>query len=449
MVLFLALLDTQEEQEKFREIYENYRHFMWYIAQQKLKDTHLAEDAVQEAFLALTRHLDKVEDAHSPRTKKFLATIIRSKAIDLIRKNNPQEELTDELPEGKAGRDILDQLLVKENYNRLISCVLELDDSYRVVFEYKYLYQMSDEEIADILGISAKNVNVRYFRARKKLQEDLSFVPHEREIAGKHRFSPGFEEQMEAMMTEAEQKMQEKELKKHFHFQWGQLAACVAVFCVCGALAGTVYLQHSGGKGNADTTAMMTAESADVAEESAELEVAEDAMEDAADTGAADGLEAEKTADVDTSKGKTYCGQTIYLAEIQDMPEALENVNTLVNCPVLDEENPTLTLTIANTGETSTSYQMPPILEVWLDDGWYVIPTTSTESKEPTWTRLEEKMAMDEAIDLTQYQIDYGAQRYRLVVRIGEHMLSAEFTFEEVFSEQMETLEEMRKEREE
>lgn len=57
------------------------------------------------------------------------------------------------------------------------------------------------------------------------------------------------------------------------------------------------------------------------------------------------------------------------------MPEALENVNTLVNCPVLDEENPTLTLTIANTGETSTSYQMPPILEVWLDDGWYVIPT--------------------------------------------------------------------------
>ena len=88
---------------------------------------------------------------------------------------------------------------------------------------------------------------------------------------------------MEAMMTEAEQKMQEKELKKHFHFQWGQLAACVAVFCVCGALAGTVYLQHSGGKGTADTTAMMTAESADVAEESAELEVAEDAMEDAAD----------------------------------------------------------------------------------------------------------------------------------------------------------------------
>ena len=76
--------------------------------------------------------------------------------------------MTDELPEGKAGRDILDQLLVKENYNRLISCALELDDSYRVVFEYKYLYRMSDEEIADILGISAKKCECTVFSCQRK-----------------------------------------------------------------------------------------------------------------------------------------------------------------------------------------------------------------------------------------------------------------------------------------
>lgn len=51
MFLFLALLDSPEEQEKFTEIYDQYRHFMWYVANQKLQDEHLAEDAVQEAFL--------------------------------------------------------------------------------------------------------------------------------------------------------------------------------------------------------------------------------------------------------------------------------------------------------------------------------------------------------------------------------------------------------------
>ena len=171
MFLFLALLDSPGEQEKFKEIYEHYRHFMWYLANQKLQDEHLAEDAVQEAFLALTRHLDKVEDIYSPRTKRFLSTIVRSKAVDILRKREPEQELEDCMEDGRGGTDILEQYLRKEHYNRLVSCILELDDRYRTVFEYKYLYQMTDAEIGDILGISAKNVNVRYFRARKKLQE--------------------------------------------------------------------------------------------------------------------------------------------------------------------------------------------------------------------------------------------------------------------------------------
>ena len=82
-----------------------------------------------------------------------------------------EEELEKYLVSEKGEGDILEQYLVKENYHHLISCILELEDSYRVIFEYKYMYQMGDAQIGDILGISAKNVNVRYFRARKKLQK--------------------------------------------------------------------------------------------------------------------------------------------------------------------------------------------------------------------------------------------------------------------------------------
>ena len=171
MFFFLTLLDDQEEQQKFTEIYYQYRHFLWYVANQKLQDAHLAEDAVQETFLALTRHLDKVEEVQSDRTRNFLATIVRSKAVDILRKKMPETELPDTYGENQGSGDMLDQYLTKENYHRLVSCVLELDDTYRTVFEYKYMYQMSDAEIGDILGISAKNVNVRYFRARKKLQD--------------------------------------------------------------------------------------------------------------------------------------------------------------------------------------------------------------------------------------------------------------------------------------
>lgn len=181
MLLYLSMLDTQEEKDKFTEIYEQYQHFCWYVANQLLGDAHLAEDAVQETFLALTRHLDKVEESDSPKTKKFLLTIVKSKAIDILRKKRGMEisaeELDRELPD--TSRDVLDQYITKENYNHLISCVLELDEAYRVVFEYKYVHQLSDREIAQLLDITPKLVNVRFYRARKKLQEML-----EKEVAG-------------------------------------------------------------------------------------------------------------------------------------------------------------------------------------------------------------------------------------------------------------------------
>ena len=37
----------------------------------------------------------------------------------------------------------------------------------------KYLHELSDREIADLLGVTLKVVNVRIFRARKKLQNLL------------------------------------------------------------------------------------------------------------------------------------------------------------------------------------------------------------------------------------------------------------------------------------
>ena len=180
MLMYLSILDTQDEKEKFTEVYEQYQHFCWYAAHQILGDDYLAEDAVQETFLALTRHLDKIEVVESSRTRKFLMTIAKSKAIDILRKQKGElsvEELEYDIPAGQP--DALSQYITRENYNAIVACVLELEESYRVIFEYKYVHGLSDREISDLLGISSKTVSIRYFRARKKLQNML-----EKEVAG-------------------------------------------------------------------------------------------------------------------------------------------------------------------------------------------------------------------------------------------------------------------------
>lgn len=281
------------------------------------------------------------------------------------------------------------------------------------------------------------------------LEEDLSFVPPEREIARTHRFSEKFEETVKALLEHSSHTIREKEIRRHFSPRYGQWAACILAFCVCGGLF--CYVMRPSLDKSVVTEGIFGESEESFEEalpETAEEETpaeAEAPAEAAASQEASEELQDQETSKAaDTGSGpraeRIYCGGTVYPAEHQEVPEALEHVTTLVNCPVLDEENPVLILTIGNTGEEAVQYLNQYVLEVWLQDGWYVIPSRTEQQGE--WISLEAGMAVDEEVDLSSYQIDYGAQQYRLITRIGEELVSAEFTFEEVFTETMEKLEE-------
>lgn len=175
MFIYLSMIETEEEKCKFVQVYEKYQYFMWYVANTILQDKHLAEDAVQEAFLAITKHLDKIEEVNSTKTKNFLATIVKSKAIDMIRKKKGVD--TEEYEEGILGEskeDVLEEFIQREEHAKLVTAIFQLENLYRVVFEYKYLHELSDKEIAKLIGVTPKVVNVRLFRGKKKLKEILS-----------------------------------------------------------------------------------------------------------------------------------------------------------------------------------------------------------------------------------------------------------------------------------
>ena len=54
--LYLQLLNTCSEQEKFKQLYETYHRLMHWEAQRVLQDRQLAEDAVQESFLRMIKN---------------------------------------------------------------------------------------------------------------------------------------------------------------------------------------------------------------------------------------------------------------------------------------------------------------------------------------------------------------------------------------------------------
>ena len=290
------------------------------------------------------------------------------------------------------------------------------------------------------------------------LDEDLSFVPPEREIARSHSFSESFEEKMDQLLNDGEEavrKGKEREIRRHFSPRYGQMVATVLIFLVAGFLVWNVKdLFHSeiASESAKTETAMDTSAYDDAMLEESTAEGIEEAMATAesADAGiqkeTADAAPWSLTAEEEewekgeindpSQEGISYCGNMIYPAVQQEVPEVLETLTTLVNCPVQDEDNTMIVLAIGNTGEEAVRYLDGYDLEVRVGSTWYVIPHKQYRQRE--WKMLEAKMAVNLEIDLTDYDIDYGAQEYRLIAYVDGQQISAEFTFEDVFAQKME-----------
>ena len=81
----MMLFDT-EERTKFKELYETYRDYMYWISYSIIHNKQDAEDSVHNAFLKIIRVLDKIDLEQPEKTKMFLTIIAKNTAIDFYRK---------------------------------------------------------------------------------------------------------------------------------------------------------------------------------------------------------------------------------------------------------------------------------------------------------------------------------------------------------------------------
>ena len=78
------------------DLYDRYAGVVYGVALRVLTSTAAAEDVVQEVFLQLWRN-PQAFDSDRGRLAPWLAVIARNRAIDLLRKRPPEDDI-DELP---------------------------------------------------------------------------------------------------------------------------------------------------------------------------------------------------------------------------------------------------------------------------------------------------------------------------------------------------------------
>ena len=172
----LMTIEDEKERIKIADIYEKYRYRCLHTAMKITKNHAKAEDAVQDAFIEVIKQKNKILSMGCSDLLPYIVTIVKSRAINIIKKDNKTSDTTiDDLAEIKESEEtpVDVQFINKQGFEQLVSHITDLDENYKIVFEMKYIHNMSNGEIAEALNITQKNVEMRLYRAKLKLRKAI------------------------------------------------------------------------------------------------------------------------------------------------------------------------------------------------------------------------------------------------------------------------------------
>jgi len=179
------MIESPDDISKFNEIYRKHRGMMYRVAFSVLKNTQDTEDAVQEAFFKLAKIISRIDEVSAKKTEAFLVILSRNTAIDLYRTKHHEQyrmEFDEENDmdgiESTATRDILSGIISKEGYRRLVELIEEMSDTYKDTMKLRFVFEWSNGEIAELLGISKNAVEFRISRGRAMLIQALRKEGH-------------------------------------------------------------------------------------------------------------------------------------------------------------------------------------------------------------------------------------------------------------------------------
>jgi RNA polymerase sigma-70 factor, ECF subfamily len=149
-----------------------------------VRDSHDAEDAVQDAFLSAYKHLDQFKATAKMTT--WLTTIVTNSALTQLRRRprNSHVSLNEQLHE-EQGFSLLDTLADArptpedecasvESHGFFMQFLSELSPSLQQAIRMRYLDGLSVSEASRILEVPVATMKARLWRARTQLKRMMN-----------------------------------------------------------------------------------------------------------------------------------------------------------------------------------------------------------------------------------------------------------------------------------
>lgn len=184
----IALVDLAREirngeERAFEKLYFEFYYPLCRFAFRMLRSGDLARDAVQEVFCRVWNERETLDLKYS--VKAYLYRSVRNQAINMIKHQELQVRLFEELKKPEHQPDNTDRFDLVNNRNALagiatndiirkIWLLLEdLPEQQKMVFELHRKHGLTYQEIGEVLNITRKTVENHMGKALKYLREQL------------------------------------------------------------------------------------------------------------------------------------------------------------------------------------------------------------------------------------------------------------------------------------
>ena len=172
----LFLLIKKRDKEAFNTLYYKYHAYLYALALRYLKSKELAEDAVQHVFIKLWETTQALNI--DINVKNYLYTMTKNHILNQIRDNketvslnyiNAQQEIKDK-------SDIVQLMEEQQTIDVLHKGINSLPPQKRRVCQLKLEEGITNQNIADEMGISIHTVKTHYRESLKMLRDYLQKI---------------------------------------------------------------------------------------------------------------------------------------------------------------------------------------------------------------------------------------------------------------------------------
>ncbi len=174
----LAILENEDERNELAEIYNQNVKTFYSIAFSRLHNQDDAEDAIQEAFLAIANNPDIFFRVPKQKRVSYLNVVIKNISCKMWNKKHNIKEHEGELNELISDERTLVEEHLLSNYScqQIIDFMKTMPEITQTAIYLKADLEMNNSDISKVLGISEEATRKRIARAISQIKQFVETI---------------------------------------------------------------------------------------------------------------------------------------------------------------------------------------------------------------------------------------------------------------------------------